>query len=246
VSENCLAPANAFDPHASDDGSCQSEAAVSKNEAIAAFIARPTSDRIYYAAEALRAGLSVDEVVAATKIDPFFINRIADIVAVQESIRGLALADLDADALRLVKQYGFSDVQIAHLCAGDVDELEVRARRHELGVLPSFKTVDTCAAEFASATEYHYKTYDAAATEVGECANLAASTAPAGVPSEAAQPLQAMQRGLSQYPERKRSGVATTGALRDGAVYAPTDTQKSLESLSNLLQNCDLRFLLRA
>ena len=133
------------------------------HDEIDALLRRPTAERIYHIAEALRAGWTADEVVAATRIDPFFITRIADIVAVQEALRGASLGALDADDLRIAKRYGLSDVQIAYLTGSD--ELAVRAHRKALGVTPSFKTVDTCAAEFASSTAYHYKTYDAAESE---------------------------------------------------------------------------------
>lgn len=125
---------------------------------------RPTAKRIYYIAEALRRGRSVESVCKATGIDRFFISKIADIVAVQESLRGMYLDQIDADAMRTLKQYGLSDKQIAYLT--NSNELEVRAYRKGLGVTPVFKTVDTCAAEFASATEYHYKTYEAGESEI--------------------------------------------------------------------------------
>ncbi len=101
---------------------------------------------------------------AATGIDPFFVSRMADIVRVQENLRGMRLDELDADAFRLLKRMGLTDAQIAHLTGAD--ELTVRTCRKILGVKPAFKTVDTCAAEFPSSTAYHYKTYDADETEV--------------------------------------------------------------------------------
>ena len=127
-------------------------------EEFAARVSRPTADRIYYVAEALRRGWTVDQVFSATKIDRWFLNRLQDMVRVQEAVRGLRVEDIDADAMRLLKQYGTSDAQIAYLTGSD--ERFVRAYRKGLGVVPSMKTVDTCAAEFASATEYHYKTYE--------------------------------------------------------------------------------------
>ena len=133
-------------------------------EAFADLVARPTAERVFYLAEALRRGWGVARVCQATGIDPFFVERMADIVAVQEGLRGVALADVDADALWVAKQYGLSDVEIAYLTGSD--ELAVRAHRKELGVVPVFKTVDTCAAEFASETEYHYKTYERGASEM--------------------------------------------------------------------------------
>lgn len=127
-------------------------------------VGRPTQDRIYYMAEALRRGWSVEAVCAATGIDPWFVARMADIVAVEENLRGMHLDELDADAFRLLKRFGLSDAQIAHLTGSD--EMTVRTCRKMLGVKPAFKTVDTCAAEFPSTTAYHYKTYDADETEV--------------------------------------------------------------------------------
>ena len=115
-------------------------------------------------AEALRRGWTVERVAEASRIDPFFVSRMADVVRVQENLRGMALDELDADAFRLLKRMGLSDAQIAHLTGAD--ELTVRTCRKMLHVVPAFKTVDTCAAEFPSATAYHYKTYDANETEV--------------------------------------------------------------------------------
>ena len=130
---------------------------------IEALITRPTAERVYYLGEALRRGWTVEQVAEASRIDRFFIARMADIVAVQEALRGTTIFEVDADAMRLCKRYGLSDIQIAQLAGSD--ELTVRAYRKSLGVVPAFKTVDTCAAEFPSKTAYHYKTYDADATE---------------------------------------------------------------------------------
>ena len=126
-------------------------------------VGRPTQDRIFYMAEALRRGWTVEQVHAATGVDLWFINRMRDIVQVEENLRGMRLDERDADAFRLLKRMGLSDRQIAHLTGSD--EMTVRTCRKLLGVVPAFKTVDTCAAEFPSKTAYHYKTYDAAETE---------------------------------------------------------------------------------
>lgn len=127
-------------------------------------VARPTPERLYYAAEALRAGMSVDEVANITKIDPFFVVKINDIVQIQIALDGMALDEIDHDTMLTIKQYGLSDAQIAYLVGSD--ELAVREYRKSLGVIPAFKTVDTCAAEFNSSTAYHYKTYDVKASEL--------------------------------------------------------------------------------
>ena len=127
-------------------------------------IARPSAERIFHVAEGFRRGLDAAHIHELSGIDPFFLGCIADMVRMQENLRDLNLEDLDAEALRLLKQEGMSDALIAEL-AGATEET-VRACRKILGVLPAFKTVDTCAAEFASTTSYHYKTYDAAETEL--------------------------------------------------------------------------------
>ncbi len=143
------------------DGKAQSGISL---EDMTDMVARPTPERIYYAAEALRAGMSTDEVARITKIDPFFVVKINDIVQIQIALNGIALADIDHDTMLIAKQYGLSDAQIAYLVGSD--ELAVREYRKSLGVIPAFKTVDTCAAEFNSSTAYHYKTYDAKASEL--------------------------------------------------------------------------------
>ncbi len=121
-------------------------------------VARPTPDRIFYVAEALRRGWTVERVHEVTSIDPWYLNRIADIVAAERSIAQIGLAGLGAERMRAAKQMGFSDAQIAHL-VGSKEEV-VRAVRIVLGVIPQVKTVDTCAGEFAAQTSYHYFTYE--------------------------------------------------------------------------------------
>lgn len=127
-------------------------------------VSLPTEDRIFYIAEAFRRGWSVDQIFAASKIDPWFLTRIADMIAVEQAVAQHSLEELSADDLFTAKRYGLSDEQLAYLT--NSDELTVRARRKELGVIPVFKTVDTCAAEFESLTEYHYKTYEKGGGEI--------------------------------------------------------------------------------
>ena len=126
-------------------------------------LARPTAERIFYVAEALRRGWTVARVHELTRIDQWFLQRIADICAVEVALSNMKLEDMDAESFRIAKRFGLSDAQIAHLTKSD--EKTVRAVRKILGVRPAFKTVDTCAAEFASQTAYHYKTYDAKDSE---------------------------------------------------------------------------------
>lgn len=129
-------------------------------------IDRPTPERIFHVMAALSDGVSVQDVCEATGIDPFFVHRMADIASVGRALQGMRLDDLDADAMLLLKRYGISDPEIAS--ATHASEAEVRATRKALGVIPAFKAIDTCAAEFESSTDYFYKTYDAAENEANK------------------------------------------------------------------------------
>jgi carbamoyl-phosphate synthase large subunit len=119
--------------------------------------ARPHDRRLQAVVQAMRAGASLTDVHEATRIDPWFLDQLELILEVGEELR--AADQLDAETLRHAKRHGFSDVQIA-LIRGGLGEDDVRRLRHALGVRPVFKTVDTCAAEFAAATPYHYSSYD--------------------------------------------------------------------------------------
>ncbi len=116
----------------------------------------PTDGRIVVLQQALRKGATIAEAFAATKIDPWFLDQIVLINEVAQFVA--AAPELDAATLRIAKDHGFSDAQLAQL-RGDT-EAEVRAVRHALGVRPVYKTVDTCAGEFPALTPYHYSSYD--------------------------------------------------------------------------------------
>jgi len=118
----------------------------------------PGPDRIYYVADAFRCGMTVDEVYDLAHIDPWFLAQVEDVVHQEKALEGRTLESLDAEALRRLKRTGFSDRRLAKLLA--TDQTAVRARRHELGLRPVFKRVDTCAAEFATRTAYLYSTYE--------------------------------------------------------------------------------------
>ena len=119
----------------------------------------PTPDRIFAVREAMVAGRSDAAIHALSAIDPWFLAKLRAILAAEtQLLRGRQLADLGAGALLELKQLGFSDRQIAW--ATGSDELSVRRHRQALGVNAVFKTVDTCAAEFASSTPYHYASYE--------------------------------------------------------------------------------------
>ena len=122
----------------------------------------PTDGRIVTVQQALRAGATVDEVYQATGIDPWFVDQIALINEVADDIA--AAPTLDVDTLRFGKEHGLSDTQIGQLRG--LNEENVRSLRHQLGLRPVFKTVDTCAGEFPAYTPYHYSSYDLT-TEVG-------------------------------------------------------------------------------
>ena len=117
----------------------------------------PTPERIFQVGEAIRRGL-VDEVQNATKIDPWFIDQMSIIVDERHEIEGRDPAGFSRQQWRRMKRLGFSDAQIAHLTSTDEDT--VRNLRVGAGVIPTFKTVDTCSAEFAANTPYHYSTYE--------------------------------------------------------------------------------------
>ena len=119
-------------------------------------IRKPTDGRIVDVQQALLKGASIDEVFEATKIDPWFLDQIVLINEVAETVR--SAKDLNIEILRHAKMHGFSDLQIAQLRR--LSEFDVRNIRHELGLRPVYKTVDTCAGEFPALTPYHYSTYE--------------------------------------------------------------------------------------
>ncbi len=118
----------------------------------------PGPERLFQVAEAFRAGLSVDEVFKLSFIDPWFLDQIEELVAIEAQIAEGGLAALDAGRMRHLKRKGFSDARIAQLAG--TDEAAVRALRHALKVRPTYKRVDSCAAEFATGTAYLYSTYE--------------------------------------------------------------------------------------
>ncbi|KQM37164.1 carbamoyl-phosphate synthase large subunit [Microbacterium sp. Leaf203] len=117
----------------------------------------PTDGRIVVLQQALRKGATPEQAFDATAIDPWFIDQMVLINEVAEFIG--AAESLDADTLRVAKEHGFSDAQIAQIRG--LDETEVRESRYALDVRPVYKTVDTCAGEFPALTPYHYSSYDA-------------------------------------------------------------------------------------
>ncbi|WP_145200510.1 carbamoyl-phosphate synthase large subunit [Sphingobium sp. B2] len=167
---------------------------------IVAALSQPTPDRLLVAAQALREGLSVSEIHNIAKFDPWFLERIKEIIDAEGEVLENGLPR-DADGMRRLKSMGFSDKRLAYLAlksanlrgmergiargsgliheavkamTGGVTEDEVRALRHKLGVRPVFKRIDTCAAEFEAKTPYMYSTYEAPI--FGEAENESAPT----------------------------------------------------------------------
>lgn len=167
----------------------------SKDE-LSAELSRSTPDRLLIAAQALREGMTVAEIHAIAKFDPWFLDRLQEIIAAENDVKTNGLPN-NAEALRRLKAMGFSDKRLAYLAvesvnmrpgmetavrrgsgiamqaaramAGAVTEDEVRALRHKLGVRPVFKRIDTCAAEFEAKTPYMYSTYEAPSFGTPEC-----------------------------------------------------------------------------
>ncbi|MFZ5523939.1 MAG: carbamoyl-phosphate synthase large subunit [Pseudomonadota bacterium] len=127
-------------------------------DAIVSELGSPGPERIWAVGDAFRLGMSVEEVFNVSKIDPWFLVQIADLIRQEQSLVGRALGSLSADDLRILKRNGFADARLAALL--DTDAAAVRAYRHALGIRPVFKRVDTCAAEFATNTAYMYSTYE--------------------------------------------------------------------------------------
>jgi carbamoyl-phosphate synthase large subunit len=126
-------------------------------------LAHPTPERVFYLRAALKSGISPAEIAETTRIDRWFLENIKQVCDLEEEIQrfgldGRGLERLPAPILRQAKEWGYSDVQVAHLLGSN--EMELRERRKALGIFPTFKLVDTCAAEFEAYTPYYYSTYE--------------------------------------------------------------------------------------
>ncbi|MDI6709396.1 MAG: carbamoyl-phosphate synthase large subunit [Bacillota bacterium] len=121
-------------------------------------LAVPDDRRMFLVAEALRRGMPVEKVSGLSTIDPFFVRKVANIVAAEEKVRAGGLEGLNAENLRTAKRLGLSDRTLADLTG--TTEGEIRALRHRHGIHPVYKMVDTCAAEFEAETPYYYSSYE--------------------------------------------------------------------------------------
>ena len=121
-------------------------------------IGLPGPERILYVADAFRIGMTLEEIFEISKIDPWFLAQLRDLIEEETKLAAASLQDLDYTTLRRLKRKGFADQRMATLLS--VSETEVRAHRHGLNLHPVYKRVDTCAAEFATDTAYMYSTYE--------------------------------------------------------------------------------------
>src|SRR5436853_2787329 len=121
-------------------------------------LGEPGPERIWYVGDAFENGFTLEEVQRLTHIDPWFLDQIQQIVELEMELDDRRLEDIDAPTLRTLKRKGFSDRRLAYLF--NTNEQAVRAKRHEHGIRPVYKRVDTCAAEFATKTAYMYSTYE--------------------------------------------------------------------------------------
>ena len=137
---------------------CDREEVLPSLEQIRGNLRTPNPDRIFTLRQALLMRMSVEDIYELTGIDPWFLNHLQDLLTTEKFLKRTPLTDLDANTLLYIKQQGFSDRQIAY--ATKANEDDVRHYRKSLGVLPVYKTVDTCAAEFEAFTPYYYSTYE--------------------------------------------------------------------------------------
>jgi carbamoyl-phosphate synthase large subunit len=126
---------------------------------IRAKLSVPNADRVWYLRYALKAGMSVEQIYELTNIDPWFLDQLQDIVRLEDELRKIGdVNQVDDVTFRRAKQFGFSDRQLATLW--QTSEMEVRENRKSRGIVPTYKSVDTCAAEFEAYTPYYYSTYE--------------------------------------------------------------------------------------
>jgi carbamoyl-phosphate synthase large subunit len=137
---------------------CDGEETAPTLEQIRAGLRTPNPDRVFTLRHAMQAGLSVDQIFELTSIDRWFLDKLADLLDTENFLKTQSLTDLTHDLMYAIKRQGYSDRQIAYATGKNEDE--VRQYRKSLGVIPAYKIVDTCAAEFESLTPYYYSTYE--------------------------------------------------------------------------------------
>ncbi len=127
-------------------------------DSIKAGLRTPTAERIWYIADAFRHNFTLEQVHECTRIDRWFLAQIEELIAWEASIEEMQVAEIDAEQMLAIKRKGFSDSRLAALL--DIPEQQVREHRHQLGIRPVYKRVDSCAAEFNAETAYFYSTYE--------------------------------------------------------------------------------------
>ncbi len=137
---------------------CDSSETLPSLTSIRPSLRKPNPERIFTIRQAMLLGMSNEELFELTAIDPWFLDKLKDLIEGEKFLKRSQLGDLDASTMAQVKQRGFSDRQIAY--ATKSSEADVRTHRKRLGVIPTYKTVDTCAAEFEAFTPYYYSTYE--------------------------------------------------------------------------------------
>jgi carbamoyl-phosphate synthase large subunit len=135
----------------------------------------PSWDRIFRIYDALKLGVPLKTIQDITRIDPWYLHQIMDLVETEKKVRKMALKDIDADLMLELKQKGYSDLQLAHMASSTEDEVYDR-RTKEQGIKRIYKLVDTCAAEFEAQTPYYYSSFEAAAT--GNSATIPTNESP--------------------------------------------------------------------
>ena len=127
-------------------------------EMLRSSLRKPTAERIFYIGDAFRFGMTVDDVHALTRIDPWFLAQIEELIGLEKEVATRGSNALDAPLIHSLKRKGFSDLRLAKLLG--ISEGRFRTLRHQYGIRPVYKRVDTCAAEFATSTAYMYSTYE--------------------------------------------------------------------------------------
>jgi carbamoyl-phosphate synthase large subunit len=129
-------------------------------EKIVDSLKNPSWDRIFHIRDAMAIGVPITSIQKTTKIDRWFLEQIYELVKTEREIKKYSLENIDPDVLKVAKEKGFSDAQIAHLVARDTTDMDVHAKRKSLGINRIYKMVDTCSAEFSSPTNYLYSSFD--------------------------------------------------------------------------------------
>jgi carbamoyl-phosphate synthase large subunit len=187
-------------------------------------LSTPNAERVWYIRYAFKAGMTVEDVHLRTHIDPWFLHNIRELVEIEEELAKCPSLDAaDASLLRVAKQNGFSDHQLAHLWG--TSETEVRRVRQQLGVEATYKLVDTCAAEFEAYTPYYYSTYEGPfSVEKSEIRNTKSETSPnIQTPNPKPDALPVSVIGGSDFGFVSDFDIRASGFLSEDEVRPPVE-----------------------